>query len=168
DSATLGMLERGNTADARSTRQLLGHDPRPPGRFIGAGERQLVRNGARLQWLAPLLRVSIAVMWIVTGVVSLAVYPIAESYALLARTGITGRAAPLALGAAGLLDIALGAATLALRRRWVWWAQIVLILGYTAIITWHLPEFWAHPYGPVLKNVPILAALLLLAHLEER
>ncbi|MGZ8253321.1 MAG: SDR family oxidoreductase [Burkholderiaceae bacterium] len=168
DSATLGMLERGNTADARSTRQLLGHDPRPPGRFIGAGERQLVRNGARLQWLAPLLRVSIAVMWIVTGVVSLAVYPIAESYALLARTGITGRAAPLARGAAALLDIALGAATLALRRRWVWWAQIVLILGYTAIITWHLPEFWAHPYGPVLKNVPILAALLLLAHLEER
>ena len=168
DSATLGMLERGNTADARATRQLLGHEPRPPARFIGAGERRLVRNGAQMQWLAPLLRVSIAVMWIVTGVVSLAVYPVAESYALLARTGITGRAAPLALGAAALLDIALGIAALALRRRWVWWAQIVLILAYTAIITWRLPEYWAHPYGPVLKNVPILAALLLLAHLEER
>ena len=50
----------------------------------------------------------------------------------------------------------------------MWWAQIALILAYTAIITWHLPEFWAHPYGPVLKNVPILAALLLLAHLEDR
>lgn len=168
DSATLGMLERGNTADVRTTRQLLGRDPRPPVRFIGGGERDLVRNGAQLLWLAPLLRVAIAAMWIVTGVVSLAVYPVAESYALLDRTGITGRAAPLALGAAALLDIALGVAALALRRRWVWWTQIVLILAYTAIITWRLPEFWAHPYGPVLKNVPILAALLLLAHLEER
>ena len=107
-------------------------------------------------------------MWIVTGFVSLAVYPVADSYVLLARTGITGRAAPLALGGAALLDIALGIASLALRRRWVWWAQIALILGYTFVITWRLPEFWAHPYGPILKNVPILAALLLLAHVEER
>ncbi|HVF63461.1 MAG TPA: DoxX-like family protein, partial [Casimicrobiaceae bacterium] len=30
------------------------------------------------------------------------------------------------------------------------------------------PEFWAHPYGPVLKNLPILALLVLLAVLEER
>jgi uncharacterized protein YbjT (DUF2867 family) len=168
DSATLGMLERGNTADPRATRQLLGHEPRPPSQFIGPGERRLARDAARLAWSVPLLRVAVAAMWIVTGLVSLAVYPLEDSYELLARTGITGRAAPLALGAAALLDIALGIATLALRRRWVWWTQIGLIVAYTAIITWRLPEFWAHPYGPVLKNVPILAALLLLAHLEER
>jgi hypothetical protein len=168
DSATLGMLERGNTADARTTRQLLGRDPRPVAQFIGAGERRLVRDAAQLNWLVPLLRISVAILWIVTGIVSLAVFPVAESYALLARTGITGRAAPLALGAAGVLDIALGVASLAVRRRWVWWAQIALILVYTLIITWRLPEFWAHPYGPILKNVPILAALLLLARLEER
>jgi uncharacterized protein YbjT (DUF2867 family) len=168
DSATLGMLERGNTADARATRQILGRDPRPPERFVAVGERRLVQQAARLQWLLPLLRAAVALMWIVTGWVSLAVYPLAESYALLARTGITGRAAPLALGGAALLDIALGIAALAVRRRWVWWAQIVLVLGYTAIITWRLPEYWAHPYGPVLKNVPILAALLLLAYHEER
>ena len=167
-SDTLEMLERGSTADPRATRQLLGHDPRPPSRFIGAGERRLVLDAARLQWLLPVLRIAVATMWIVTGLVSLAVFPIADSYALLARTGITGKAAPLALGAAALLDIALGIASLALRRRWVWWAQIVLIVAYTAIITWRLPEFWAHPYGPVLKNLPIRAALLLLAHHEER
>jgi uncharacterized protein YbjT (DUF2867 family) len=168
DSATLGMLERGNTADARTTRQILGRDPRPVAQFVGAGERRLVREAAQLHWLVPLLRLAVAVLWIVTGIVSLAVYPVAESYALLARTGITGRAAPLVLGAAGVLDIAIGVASLAVRRRWVWWAQIALILSYTVIITWRLPEFWAHPYGPILKNVPILAALLLLAHFEER
>ncbi len=168
DSATLGMLERGNTADVRATRQVLGHDPRPARRFILASERRLVLQAAQLLWLVPLLRLSVAILWLVTGIVSLAVYPLSESYALLARTGITGRAAPLALGAAALLDVALGIASLAVRRRWVWWTQIALILAYTAIITWRLPEFWAHPYGPILKNIPILATLLLLAHFEER
>ena len=36
------------------------------------------------------LRWSIALVWIVTGIVSLGLYPVQESYALLARTGITG------------------------------------------------------------------------------
>jgi uncharacterized protein YbjT (DUF2867 family) len=168
DRATLGMLERGNTADPRATRQLLGRDPRPVDQFIGPGERRLVATGAQLGWLLPVLRFAVALMWIVTGIVSLAVFPVSESYALLERTGITGRLAPIALGGAALLDIALGIASLVARRKWVWWAQIALIVAYTLIITLWLPEFWAHPYGPVLKNLPILAALLLLAKLEER
>jgi hypothetical protein len=127
-----------------------------------------LRPSAKLGWLLPVLRVAVAAMWIVTGIVSLAVFPVADSYALLARTGITGRLAPIALGGAALLDIALGIASLVARRKRVWWAQIALIIVYTLIITLWLPEFWAHPYGPVLKNLPILAALLLLAQLEER
>jgi hypothetical protein len=63
----------------------------------------------------------------------------------------------------------MGLATLALRRRrWLWRAQFVLVLGYTAIITLCLPEQWLHPYGPVVKNVVILAALAVLHELEER
>jgi len=46
-------------------------------------------------------------------------------------------------------------------------AQIALIVGYTAIITARLPEFWLHPYGPVLKNLPMLAALWLLLEFER-
>ena len=107
-------------------------------------------------------------MWIVTGVVSLAVYPVADSFALLARTGITGALATIALIAAAALDLIFGVATLLAPSRALWWCQITLIIAYTAIISWYLPEFWAHPYGPVLKNLPILAALLLLAYLQER
>ncbi len=168
DRAALSMLERGNTADAQATRQLLGHDPRSVEAFIAPAQRRSVATEAKLVWLLPLLRVSIALMWIITGIVSLAVFPQSDSYALLARTGITGKLAPIALTGAALLDLALGVASLALRRRWLWWSQIALILAYTLIISWRLPEFWAHPYGPILKNLPILAALLLLAHLEER
>jgi uncharacterized protein YbjT (DUF2867 family) len=168
DRAALAMLERGNVADPGATRQLLGRAPRPVAAFIAPAERRLIAADARLAWLLPLLRWTVAAMWIVTGLVSLAVYPAADSYALLARAGISGNAAPVALVGASLLDIVLGIAALAVRRRIVWWAQIALIVLYTAVITWRLPEYWAHPYGPVLKNLPILAALLLLAYFEKR
>ena len=46
--------------------------------------------------------------------------------------------------------------------RWLWRAQAALIVLYTAIITWRLPEYWIHPYGPLVKNLPMLAALWLL------
>jgi uncharacterized protein YbjT (DUF2867 family) len=168
DRSSLAMLERGNTADPALTRQLLAREPRTVAEFIAPGERRGAVLQARLAWLLPVLRSSVALLWIVTGIVSLAVYPVAESYALLARTGIGPRLAPFALGAAAALNLALGFGSLLVRRRWIWWAQIALVLVYTALITWRLPEYWAHPYGPVLKNIPILAALLLLAQLEER
>jgi uncharacterized protein YbjT (DUF2867 family) len=168
DRESLAMLERGNVADAVTTGQLLGRSPRPAERFIETRGAQPAAREARLNWLLPLLAWSIAAMWIVTGIVSLAVYPHADSYALLARTGITGTWAPLALGAAAATNLALGVASVIARSRALWWTQIALIVVYTAIISWRLPEFWAHPFGPLLKNVPILAALLLLAALEEK
>ena len=122
---------------------------------------------ARLGWLKPLLRISIAVVWIVTGVLSLGVYPVSESYALLSHAGLTGAAATVALYGAAALDLLFGIATLLVRRRRpLYQAQIVLIVIYTAIITLRLPEFWLHPYGPVLKNIPLLAGLVLLHELE--
>ena len=166
DKETWAMLERGNVADVSDTKRLLGAMPRSPKQFIVPSMAAPIRQQAYLNWLLPLLRLAIATMWIVTGIVSLAVYPLAESYVLLARTGITGTLATVALISSAALDLALGIATLVAPARALWWCQIALIIGYTAIISWYLPEFWAHPYGPVLKNLPILAALLLLAMLD--
>jgi hypothetical protein len=88
---------------------------------------------------------------------------------LLARTGITGALADFALYAAAALDLALGASILLLRRRrWLWLAQFALIVAYMVIITIKLPEFWLHPYGPILKNLPLLACITLLYSLEDR
>lgn len=168
DKETLAMLERGSIADVSDTKRLLGRVPRHPTQFVARPLATSVRQQAYLNWLLPLLRLAIATMWIVTGIVSLAVYPLADSFALLARTGITGTMATVALIGSAALDLALGIATLLAPARALWWCQIALIIGYTAIISWWLPEFWAHPYGPVLKNLPILAALLLLAYLQER
>lgn len=169
DDETLAMLLRGNTADAGSTRRVLGRDPRPVTEFIGAAERQVAGATAKLQWLLPILRFSIAAVWIVTGIVSLGIYPVTDSYALLARVGITGWLAPVFLYSAAAMDLAFGIAILTLsRRRWLWLAQMIAILFYTIIITWKLPEFWLHPYGPVLKNVPMLVAIWTLYEMEKR
>jgi uncharacterized protein YbjT (DUF2867 family) len=169
DRESLAMLEAGNTADPADTRELLGHPPRAVEHFVPADVRGLIARQAQLEWLLPLLRWSVAVVWLWTGIVSLGLYPRADSLTLLARTGITGVLADLALYAAATLDLALGAAILLMRRRrWLWIAQIVLILGYTVIITIKLPEFWLHPYGPILKNLPLLACIALLYRLEDR
>jgi uncharacterized protein YbjT (DUF2867 family) len=159
----LGMLERGNTASPEAITRLLGRSPRPISEFIPFPWRAAARHSAQLAWLQPLLRLALAFVWLIAGVVSLGVYPVEQSYGLLAATGITGILAPITLYGASLLDIALGLATLTLRRaRWLWLLQIGVIVIYSTIITWQLPEFWAHPFGPIAKNVPILALLITL------
>lgn len=169
DEETLGMLLRGNTADPAATTRLLGRSPRPVEAFVAPAEARARAQAGKLAWLLPLLRWSVALVWIVTGLVSLGLYPVERSYELLARTGITGALAPVALYGAAALDLAFGIAILTLRRRrLLWLAQIVVILAYTLIITVALPEYWLHPYGPVLKNVPLLAAIWLLYELEPR
>ncbi|ABE49706.1 NAD-dependent epimerase/dehydratase [Methylobacillus flagellatus KT] len=166
---TLAMLERSNTADIEDMRFFLGRDPTPVASFINPAEADGWRALALLGWLQPLLRFSIAVVWIVTGLVSLGLYPVEESYALLAEVGLEGTAASVALYGAALLDIGFGIATLWLRkRRLLWQMQIAVILGYTLILSWFIPAFWLHPFGPLLKNLPMVALIYLLMTLERQ
>jgi uncharacterized protein YbjT (DUF2867 family) len=169
DVDSLGMLARGNTADASATRQLLGRPPLAVRQFIAPAAASAARASARLGWLLPVLRLSVAVVWIVSGLVSLGLYPVEQSYALLARAGLAGPFAALALYGAAALDLFFGVATLAMAsRRLLWLAQGAVIVAYTLIITLSLPEYWLHPFGPVLKNLPMLAGIWMLYELEER
>lgn len=163
DRATWRMLQQGNTGDASATRALLGRAPREPADFVNPDDAAAQRVAAQLAWLLPVLRLSLALVWLATAVVSLAVFPREQSLALLHRTGVPPLAAPLFLWGAALFDGLLGIATLFWHRwRPLWAVQAALIAFYTVVITLRLPEFWAHPYGPVLKNLPMLALLWLL------
>lgn len=168
DRDTFQMLERGNTADVKAVASLLGHMPRPVAQFITSNNAAMERKNAKLQWLLPLLRLSIAIVWIVTGIISLGIYPVADSYALLERVGVSAAFAPLMLYGAALSDFAIGIAILFIRRKWVWAIQLLLIGFYTVVIAWKLPEFLIHPYGPLLKNLPMLAAIWLMLELEDK
>ncbi|MEO7493319.1 MAG: SDR family oxidoreductase [Massilia sp.] len=165
DPEALAMLDRGNSADPAATTRLLGHPPRPVTDFVR--EPRSERQQAKLGWLLPLLRLSIAAVWIGTAIVS-ARYPLQASYELLARSGVQHALQPLMLAGAIGLDLLLGLGTLLLaRRRRLWQLQLALIGFYTVVIAVRLPEFVWHPYGPLLKNLPMLAAIWLLLELEE-
>lgn len=166
----LQMLERGSTGDPARLSALLGRRPRGAADFLAGRDGTVLRRTARLSWLVPLMRHAVAAMWLATAWVSLAVYPRQSSLELLARTGLHGAAASVALYGAAILDAAAGAAPLLLegtRRRPAYRLQLGLILFYTLAITACLPEYWAHPYGPVLKNLPLLAMILALHELDD-
>jgi len=166
DEEALRMLDRGNAGDVSMTTQLIGHPPRPVQDFIRHPGAE--RSQAKLGWLLPVLRFSIVAVWIVTAIVSYGLYPVQASYELLGRTGIPAGLQPLMLYGAATFDLVLGLGILFLkRRRWLWLAQLGLIGFYTVVIAIKLPEFLLHPYGPLTKNLPMLAAIWLLYELEK-
>lgn len=163
----LRMLEAGNTADPGPFTRLLGHPPRPVSAFIEPPTRATLdswlRRGRVLLWM----RLALAVMWLGTAWTSLWGYPREGSYALLAQLGLQGLPATAALWLGAGLDAVLGLALLLPRRRRVYQAQIALMVAYTLLISVWLPEFWLHPFAPLLKNVPIVAMTAALLVLER-
>jgi DoxX-like family len=166
DEEALRMLDRGNTGDPAIIRQLLGRPLKTIDAFVT--DPRAERTLAKLTWLLPTLRWSIVAVWIITAIVSFGLYPVESSYELLARTGIPEALQPLMLYGAASFDLLLGLGIAFLpRRRWLWLAQLALIGFYTVVIAFKLPEFLLHPYGPLTKNLPMLAAIWLLYELEE-
>lgn len=109
-----------------------------------------------------LVRVTLAFIWMVTGTLSLGIYPQQDSLGLISRLGLHGAPALATLYTAAALDIALGLLTLLIPKKILWAFQALLICLYTLIISFWLPEYWLHPFGPILKNLAILVLLWLL------
>jgi uncharacterized protein YbjT (DUF2867 family) len=166
DADTAGMLLQGNAAPADDFTTCLGRPPVSYEHFVPVRSAASMRRSAWLVSLLPLLRVSVFLVWIWTFVVSIGLYPRDQSLALLARVGASGVWAEVLLDGAAIFDLALGIGTLALSARWrarvLWPLQLGLIAFYTLAISWAMPEFWLHPFGPLSKNLPMCAAIALL------
>jgi len=115
-----------------------------------------------------LIRIVLATVWIVTGVLSLGVYPQQESLKLLEEVGLYDETALFMLYSSATLDILLGVLTLSYPVLWLWRAQAAVVIVYSLIITIGLPSFLLHPFGPVLKNLPILLLLWLLSNYQRK
>lgn len=163
----VAMLLRGNTAPVEPFARLLGRMPRSLADPVAEGstEARWRRQDALLGlWLTP-LRWVVALLWVWTGLVSLGLYPAADSLALLASVGVTGTLAWWSLYGAAALDLALGLAVPCTRgraRRRVWAAQLATMAGYTLILSASAPQWWLHPFGPLSKNLPLAALIGLL------
>jgi uncharacterized protein YbjT (DUF2867 family) len=170
NAEAVAMLQRGNTADAGPFVAAFGFRPRSVDQVLAAAPSQEAdRWHAGLYFLRPLLRLSIAFVWLFTGFISAFLIPTQMSYALLAKAEITGLWAPIMLYGAAISDMLLGIAILSrFRPRLLAAIQIGLILIYTLIISYSQPEQWLHPFGPVTKNAPMIVAILIMMTLERR
>ena len=111
-----------------------------------------------------LLRQSLAAVWLLTAIASWH-YPLDLSLAMIERTGLHGTTGLAALYAAIVLDTVMGILTLVHLHRlqkWLWLTQAVVIIFYSVIIATFLPEDALHPFGMLIKNIPLLAILWIL------
>jgi uncharacterized protein YbjT (DUF2867 family) len=169
DAEAFAMLVAGNSADIGSTVGALGRAPVS----ISAGLRRRPATAAdrlfaRLYFVRPMLRLTLAVFWIATGCLSFGLYPVEKSRALLADLGLVGAPASVALFGGAALDLFLGVLLLlAVRVKAVGGAMLTLMAAYT-VLAMRLPaDFWLHPLAPLLKNLPIAAAILAMIAMEE-
>ena len=166
----INMLRKGNTADVQTFIDTFGFRPKSVEQiFKETPAQQTDRWHAGLYFLNPLLRFAIAFLWIYTGFVSAFVYPVEQSYKMLAEVGITEQWQPVALYSASLLNILFGLFTLvSYRLVLIGLLQITVIILYSILITFSLPEQWLHPFGPVSKNIPIIISILIMMVLSKR
>ena len=121
------------------------------------------RNLILLYWG---MRLGIAFIWIWTAIVSWLIYPQSESMDWLRRLGLTHQTYLVFAGAC-LLDIVMGIASSLFASRKIWQLQFAIVTFYSIAISLWLPEFLIHPFGPITKNIAVLACLAYLAIVEE-
>lgn len=163
------LLSRGNVADSAPITAALGRPPRPIRDALALEPAyEADRQAARLFFLPPVLRWSLGLLWIATGLLSFGLYPLEKSYALLAEIGVHGQLADAALYGGATVDLVLGVLLLL---RWhptlVGGAQLATMLAFTIIATRLPPDYWLHPFAPLLKNLPIAAAIFVMIALES-
>ncbi len=165
----LGMLLRGNHCDNARFVQIFGFSPMSFALGISRRPRSVeARWTAYLTPLRLVVQWSVAFIWIATGVVSAWIYPEQESLKLLAGVGLTGTLAKIALYGTSYFEIVLGICTaIGFRLRWMGALQLLLMFGFMGILTYGSPSFWVHPFGPLTKNIPLIAATLVMMAMAE-
>ena len=163
--ATLALLARGNVPAHNATAALLGREPArlddslrvtPP---VPAIDLRVAISPAA----AGLLRGALALMWLWTAAVSALLPQASGVVALLERCGFGPATLPWMLAASCLLNTGIGAGLL-LRPQapGLHALQCAAIVGYTAVAGWHVPELTLDHCAPLVKNLPLLAAAVLL------
>ena len=122
---------------------------------------------ARLFLLRPLIRLGLALLWAVSGLVGAFADP--ALYLPVLEPLMDNRGWMVAVAAAAsMIDLAIALALLlGWRLKFMAWVQIAVILGYTLGLSILAPAMWTDLFGALLKNVPILILVLVHRVLEE-
>ncbi len=161
---TLRLLERGNTSSVNAAPRLLERAPStvavglrvtPPSPAIDL----CVTLSPAVSWM---LRACVACLWLFTALISALLPHESGVLNLLARCGFDGDVGVAVLVASCTLNTLLGISILRQPGPWTYAAQIGAVLGYTLTAAVNMPELTIDHCAPLLKNLPLLAMLMLL------
>ncbi len=168
-TTSLTMLLAGHAVDPAPFVAATGIRPR---RFADALAREPAhvqdRWHARLYFLRPLLRLSIGLFWLFTGLTAVALWPKADSLRMLREAGVPEALLPAAYHLGWTFDVAAG---LALVMRWrvvlVGGAMIAATVAYLAFLSIGQPREWIHPITPLAICIPLMAATLVMMATDD-
>lgn len=160
---TLDLARRDNLASAEPLANTCGYRASALSSRFGAWPVPAHSVSLALQ---PLLLAVLVFIWLGTALVCLG--PGFDwGLQIMAEAGVSGWSARLAVIAGALVDGVLGVGLLLARwRRCALQAQLLLMLGYSLIITGWLPHYWFDPYMAVGKNLLVMLASLWLLWLQ--
>ncbi len=157
-SSAIDQLVYGNISDSESFAAQIGFRPRSMCEALRCSPSHVQdRWHARLYWLRPCLTFALAPMWIGSGLISFANFK--DSIGLARAFGLPGAFGAVTVWLFALFDFAMGLGMVLDRPRFLGGMQFVLVAGYTLGFTLMEPRLWLDPTGPLLKNMPVLAAI---------
>ena len=163
-TTALTQLGTGLVGDGAGFQQATGVVPRSLTAVLAArpgGSQDLWH--ARLFLLRPLVRVALAILWAVSGLLGLLANP-AGYESVAAFLGNAGK--PLTI-TFSLVDLAIAAALVrGWRLRVMADVQLAVVLAYTIGLGLMAPDLWGDPLGGLLKNLPVLVLILVHRVLE--
>jgi hypothetical protein len=113
-------------------------------------------------------RLALAFLWLFTAATSLW-WEREAGYQVLAMADIRGNFADLCINAGSAVDAIIGFWLLSgWQRRQCYRIQLLVIVVYSFLLSLIAPQFWLHPFGPLTKNIPIIALLLIMYQLDVR
>lgn len=166
------MLRRGNVADADMQVRLhsaFGARTRSLSEVLATVPSQVQdRWHAQLYFLAPALRISVAVLWLLSALAGW-LTP-AEEIERMAAGSWLQAVGPVGFARLGaVVDLSLGLWLLSgWRPRAAVVAMLALLLAYTLAFALALPVLWLDPLGGLAKNLVLLPALAVLWVLSDR
>ena len=109
-----------------------------------------------------LTKYALAFLWISTGIISAFISP-DIGFSLLFKANINGLLADVFVYGGSLVELSLGIWILTNKQtKLCCWLQIATITIYTLLLTIIDSSFWLHPFGPLTKNIPILALIFVI------
>jgi uncharacterized protein YbjT (DUF2867 family) len=169
-SNALAQLEYGNAGQDTGFAEAIGFQPASLARRLQARPAQTQDLWhARLYLLRPVVRAVLVLLWALSGLLGLAGLP-SFALPLLGAAGFSPAAATTVAAGASLLDLVIaGLLVVNWRPRVTAILQLAVIAAYTAALSLLQPTLWGDPFGPLLKNLPIMVLVLVqLVLAEER